>query len=71
MTIDPRDKIAGLLAVVVGVFLLMSMVGVFILAWNDKAGENIWAALFALATAVLGGVTGYLAGTATTKRNGE
>jgi drug/metabolite transporter (DMT)-like permease len=71
MTLDPRDRVAFLLTIVVGLFLLLSMVGVFILAWNDKAGENLWSALFALATALLGGVTGYLAGTSTTRRNGR
>lgn len=61
---DPRDKVAALLAVVVGLFLLLSLVGVFVLALDDKAGENLWSALFALATGLLGGVTGYLAGKA-------
>ena len=67
----PRDRIAMVLAVVIGAFLLLSLVGVFALAWNDKAGENLWSALFALATALLGGVTGYLAGTATVRRSGN
>jgi integral membrane sensor domain MASE1 len=68
---DMKDNIALILAVVIGAFLLLSLVGVFVLAWNDKAGENLWSALFALATALLGGVTGYLAGAATVRRNGN
>jgi hypothetical protein len=59
---EPKDKVAALLAIVIGAFLLLSLVGVFVLALNDKAGENLWSALFALATGLLGGVTGWLAG---------
>lgn len=71
MTRDMKETIAFVLAVVLGAFLLMSLVGVFVLAWNDKAGENLWSALFALATGLLGGLTGWLLGTTTSKRNGN
>ena len=57
---------AALLAAVVGAFLLLSLVGVFVLAWNDKAGESLWSALFALATGLLGGVCGWLVGKSAT-----
>lgn len=73
MTRETRDAVALLLATVIGAFLLLSLVGVFFLAWNDKAGENAWSALFALATALLGGVTGFLAGRSEvgTKKEGQ
>lgn len=61
MVREARDSIAMMLAIVIGVFLVMSLIGVFILALNNEAPTNLWAALFSLATAAMGGVTGYLA----------
>jgi uncharacterized membrane protein len=72
VTEDQRDRVAMLMAMVLGAFLLLSLVGVFVLALNDQAPENLWAALFSLATALLGGLTGWLLGTSTTrKQNGN
>ena len=62
---EARDNIAMMLAVVIGVFLVLSLLGVFILALKNEAPTNLWAALFSLATAAMGGVTGYLAASAT------
>jgi membrane protein YqaA with SNARE-associated domain len=64
VTRDTRETVALVLACTIGAFLLLSLVGVFVLALNDNAPENLWAALFSLATALLGGVTGWLAGSA-------
>ena len=79
MVSEARDKIAILLAAIVGVFILGSLTLIITLAFTGAGpgvGENVWAGLFSLVTAILGALGGYLGGVAvTTKRqtssNGE
>lgn len=68
------DTAALMLVGVVGFFVVASMVAIVVMAFAGVgAGENIWAGLFSLATAILGALAGYLGGQAVTtrKRNGN
>ena len=61
-----KDKSALMLIGFIGIFILGSMILVVILAFQgtgDARGENVWAGLFSLTTAILGAVGGYLGGT--------
>jgi len=62
VTEERRDQVALLLATIVGVFVLVSLVFVFVLGLRGESLDDVWAALFALVTAVLGALGGWLAG---------
>ena len=69
-----KDKSALMLIGFIGIFILGSMILVVILAFQgtgDSTGENVWAGLFSLTTAILGAVGGYLGGTAMEARKHE
>ena len=60
-----QDRTALALVVIVGFFVVASMTVVVIFAFSGvPSGENIWAGLFSIITAILGGITGYLGGSA-------
>lgn len=64
MTLEPKDRVAIMLACTVGIFVAISTIGFFFLAY---AGLNVgkgWAGLFSLMTAILGALAGWLGGTA-------
>ena len=63
----PRDSAALVLVGVVAFFVVGSMSVVIIFAFNGvPSGENIWAGMFSIVTAILGAVGGYLTGRSTT-----
>ena len=60
-----REATALILVGIVAFFVVASMAVVIILAFNGvPSGENVWAGLFSIITAILGGITGYLGGSA-------
>jgi uncharacterized membrane protein len=71
MTRDAREQIAIVLALTVAGFVMVSLIVLFVLALNGNAPDDVWGALFALVTAVLGALAGYLGGTAMAARNGK
>ena len=60
-----REATALILVSIVGFFVVASMAVIILLAFQGiPSGENVWAGLFSIVTAILGGVTGYIGGTA-------
>jgi len=60
-----KDKSALMLIGFIGFFIVGSMIILIIFAFmgtGDGSGENVWAGLFSLTTAILGAVGGYLGG---------
>lgn len=66
-----RDQVAMLMAGIVGIFVVGSLAIILVLVFTGVApGDNIWAGLFSMMTAILGGVGGYMGGVAMeAKRN--
>ena len=60
-----REATALILVGIVGFFVVASMAVIILLAFQGiPSGENVWAGLFSIVTAILGGITGYIGGTA-------
>jgi hypothetical protein len=58
------DTAALLLISIIGLFVVGTMIALIVLAFSGATGgESVWAGLFSLMTAALGGVAGYLSGT--------
>lgn len=69
---SPKDRTAMALVGLVGVFIIGSMVLLIVFAFKgtgDGSGENVWAGLFSLTTAILGAVAGWLGGSAVARRS--
>ncbi len=63
--VTKREATALILVGIVGFFVVASMAVVILLAFQGiPSGENVWAGLFSIVTAILGGITGYIGGTA-------
>ena len=59
-----REATALILVGIVAFFVVASMAVVVVLAFQGiPSGENVWAGLFSIITAILGGITGYIGGT--------
>lgn len=56
------------LAVVVGVFVLATLLVVFVLALRGTGLPDVWNSLFGLVVSIVSALGGFLAGTATTRR---
>ena len=60
-----REATALILVGIVGFFVVASMLVIILFAFQGvPSGENVWAGLFSIVTAILGGITGYIGGTA-------
>ena len=67
--VTKREAIALTLVSIVAFFVVASMAVVILLAFQGiPSGENVWAGLFSIVTAILGGVTGYIGGQASGRR---
>ncbi len=55
-----RDRVALLLAMLIAAFVLLSLIAVFVLSLAGRDLSDQWGALFALATAILGALGGWL-----------
>jgi hypothetical protein len=62
MTRDAKEVVAFALAVVVGVFVLGTLLIVFILALNGIALPDTWTSLFGLVVAIMSALGGWLLG---------
>jgi len=71
MTLEPRDRVAGFLAVIIGIFVLATLLVVFVLALNGVGLPDVWNSLFGLVVALVSALGGYMAGASMTKRNGN
>ena len=64
-----REATALILVSIVAFFVVASMAVVILLAFQGiPSGENVWAGLFSIVTAILGGITGYIGGQASGRR---
>lgn len=67
--VTKREATALILVSIVAFFVVASMVVIILFAFQGvPSGENVWAGLFSIVTAILGGVTGYLGGQAVGRR---
>lgn len=67
---EPKDRVAIYLAITVGIFVLATLVVIFVLALNGVGLPDVWNSLFGLVVAIMSALGGYLAGTATARKNG-
>ena len=70
----PQDSAALMLVVIVGIFVTGTLIALIVGSFlGMQGGENVWAGLFSIVTAVLGAVGGWIAGTTIEKgkRNGN
>lgn len=66
---NARDNAALAMVGIVAFFVVASMAVIIIFAFSGvPSGENIWAGLFSIITAILGAVGGYLGGQATARK---
>ena len=60
-----REATALILVGIVAFFVVASMFVIILFAFQGvPSGGNVWAGLFSIVTAILGGITGYIGGTA-------
>lgn len=64
---DVRDKVVVWIAGIIGLFLILSLVGVFALAITDRETGAIWDRVFELVGVLSGGLVGFIAGAQTEK----
>lgn len=57
-----KDIVAMVLAATIAAFIMSSLVVLFVLSLKGIALGDVWGALYALVTATLGALGGYLAG---------
>ena len=70
--VTKREATALILVGIVGFFVVASMAVIILLAFQGiPSGENVWAGLFSIVTAILGGITGYITGTARRPPEGD
>jgi len=62
MVREARDSVAMLLAALVGVFVLATLVVIFVLALNGIGLPEVWTSLFGLVIAVMSALGGWLVG---------
>ena len=63
--VTKREATALILVGIVAFFVVASMAVIIVLAFQGvPSGENVWAGLFSIVTAILGGITGYIGGSA-------
>jgi hypothetical protein len=62
MTRDSRETVALVLAGVVGLFVLGTLIVVFVLALNGTGLPDVWTSLFGLVIAVMSALGGWLVG---------
>jgi hypothetical protein len=60
---DARDKVVVWLALIIGIFLLCSVTGVFVLEYQGKETGEVWSRVFDLVGVLAGGLLGYVTGT--------
>lgn len=65
----PRDQVATVLALVIGAFVIISLVLLFVLALEGVETGEFWGALFALVASTMSALGGWLAGSS--RRNGH
>lgn len=65
---EARDSVAMLLATAVGIFVLGTLVVVFVLALNGVGLPDVWNSLFGLVVAIMSALGGYLAGSSMTEK---
>lgn len=58
-----REKIVLAAVIIVGVFMVASMVGQFVLLWTGRLedGEGVWRPMFDLMAVLVGAIGGYIA----------
>lgn len=60
---DARDKVVVIIAAIIGLFAILSLIGVFVLALLDKPGtDEVWGRVFDLIAVLAGGLVGFIAG---------
>jgi hypothetical protein len=62
MTRDPKDNVAYALAGIVGVFVMSTLLIIFVLALRGTGLPDVWDALFGLVIALASALGGWLLG---------
>ena len=57
-----RDRVTLIITTTVCIFMLLSLVGAYALAWTDRDPGEIWSKVFDLVMVLAGAVVGYVAG---------
>jgi hypothetical protein len=72
MSDDPaRDRVILIITVTLCAFLIISLVGVYALAWTDKDTGDVWPKVFDLVSVLAGALVGYIAGQQVEQRRGR
>jgi hypothetical protein len=65
---EARDSVALVLGVTIGVFVLATLLVVFVLALNGIGLPEVWTSLFGLVVAIVSALGGWLGGSAVTEK---
>jgi Na+/glutamate symporter len=65
---EAKDSVAMYLAVTVGIFVLGTLVVVFVLALRGVGLPDVWNSLFGLVVSIVSALGGFLAGQAVTEK---
>lgn len=68
---DAHDKVVIWTAGVIGLFLILSLIGVFVLAITDRETGAVWDRVFELVGVLSGGLVGYIAGSSVARGRQE
>lgn len=68
---DAHDKVVVWIAGIIGVFLILSLVGVLLLAFTDRETGAVWDRVFELVGVLSGGLVGYIAGSSVARGRQE
>ena len=59
---DTKDKVVLWIAGVVGIFMVLSLVAVFVLTLADRETGSVWDQVFNLVSVMAGALVGYITG---------
>lgn len=59
---DARDKVIVIITAVVGLFILITLIGTFVLEATGNETGTVWGRAFDLVGVLAGGLVGYVAG---------
>jgi uncharacterized membrane protein YfcA len=61
-TEETKNRVIVMVTITLCVFLLISLVGAYLLAWNGKETGDVWPKVFDLVSVLTGALVGYIAG---------
>jgi pilus assembly protein TadC len=60
---ETKNRVILIITLTLCAFLMISLIGVYTLAWANKPSEDIWPKIFDLISVLSGALVGYIAGT--------